>query len=342
MLSKLLIFQALIALSTADVSHLKLAYLPPYHGKPQHIAPSQQLAAPPQPQVQHDEVPQTQPDVILLDESANGNSHALKDVEQSLDNEPVATAQQSSSDDNGTSESASDPFFQPSFGGFPGAGFPSSFGGPTYPGQGFTGAGFPGQGFAGQGFPGQGFSGQGFPGQGFAGQGFPGQAFPGAGFAGQGFPGQGFPGQGFSGQGFPGAGFSGQGISGQGFPGAGFPGQGFSGAAFPGQGFSGQGFPGQGFPGTAFPGQGFSGQAFPGQGFAGAGFPGAGFPGQGFPSQAGGFPGLPYQTASQQQSGGDFKTPQPIDGLNTRVLTTRIASDTVYGANGGYVYDKPK
>ncbi|XP_018797474.1 PREDICTED: elastin [Bactrocera latifrons] len=312
MLSKLLIFHALIALSIADVSHLKLAYLPPYHSKPHHIAPSQELAAPQQPPVQHDEVPQAQLDVILLDESANGNSHALKDVEQSLDNEPLATAHQSSTDDNTASESASDPFFQPSFGGFPGAGFAPSFGGPIYPGQGFTGAGFPGQGFSGQGFPAPGFAGQGFPGQGFSGPGFSGPGFSGPGFSGQGFPGQSFPG-------------------------AGFPGQGFSGATFPGQGF-----PAQGFPGAVFPGQGFSGQGFPGPGFPGAGFPGTGFPGQGFPSQGGGFPGIPYQTASQQQSGGDFNTPQPIDGLNTRVLTTRIASDTVYGANGGYVYDKPK
>ncbi|XP_039958636.1 RNA-binding protein 12 [Bactrocera tryoni] len=319
-LSKILIIHALIALSIADVSHLRSAYLPPYHSKPLHVAPSQELAAPPQPQVQHDEVPQAQLDVILLDESANGNSHALKDVDQSLDNEPVAIVHQSSTDDNAASESASDPFFQPSFGGFPGGGIAPNFGGPTYPGQGFTGAGFPGQGFAGQGFPATGFAGQGF-----AGQGFPGQALSGAGFAGQGFPGQGFPGQGL-----PASGFAGQG----------FPGQGFSGAAFPGQGFSGQGFPGQGFSGAGFPGQGFSGQGFPGQGFPVAGFPGAGFPGQGFPPQAGGFPGLPYQT--QQQSGGDFNTPQPIEGLNTRVHTTRIASDTVYGANGGYVYDKPK
>lgn len=254
---KLLAFHALIALSVADVSHLNRAYLPPYHATPEHIEYGQENAPPQQPQVQRDEVPHVQLDSVLLDESTNGNTHALRDVEQSLDNEPIAATQESATNDNGSSESSSDPFFQPGYGGFPGAGFPPGFGGPIYPIQGFPGAGFPGQGF-------------------------PGQGFPGAGFPGQGFPGQGFPGQGF-----------------------------------PGAGFLGQGFPGQGFPG-------------------------AGFPGQGFPPQVGGFPGLPYQTASQQQSGGGFNTPQPVAGLNTRPQTTRIASDTVYGANGGYVYDKPK
>lgn len=194
--SKLFIFHALIALSIADVSLLSRAYLPPHHSKPQAIEP----AKPHQPQVQHVAVPHEQPDIILLDESANGNSHALRDVEQSLDKEPITIAKQSSTDDNASSESVSDPFFQPGIGGFPGAGFPPSFVGPLYPGQGFTGAGFPGQGFPGQGFPGAGFPSQGLPGQGFPGQGFPGQGFPSAGFPGQGFSGAGFPGQGFPSQ----------------------------------------------------------------------------------------------------------------------------------------------
>ncbi|XP_053949227.1 uncharacterized protein LOC128857501 [Anastrepha ludens] len=169
----------------------------------------------------------------------------------------------------------------------------------------------------------------------FPGQGFPTSTVPISVYVGQYpiYPGEGFPGQSFSGQGFPGQGFSGQGFSGQGFPGQGFPGQGFSGQGFPGQGFSGQGFPGQGFPGQGFPGQGFPGQGFPGQGFSAPGFPGQGFPGQGFPGQGfpGGFPGVPYQT-NNQESGSDVRNQK----------TRLIASDTIYGENGGYVYDKPK
>ncbi|XP_036344819.1 pro-resilin [Rhagoletis pomonella] len=206
------------------------------------------------------------------------------------------------SNDGTDSKSASDPFIQPGLGSFPSVA-------PTYPGQGFAYPGYPGQGFSGAGFPGAGFLGQFFPGSGFPYPGYPGQ----------------FPGQGFAGQGFPGAGFSGAGFTGQGFPGQGLP---------------GQGFPGQGFPGQGLPGQGFSGQGFPGQGFSGQGFPGQGFPGQGFPPQAGGFSGVPYQTASQQQPSGS--NAPPTSGYNERVQTARIASDTIYDANGGYVYDKPK
>ncbi|XP_004529797.2 collagen alpha-2(IV) chain [Ceratitis capitata] len=303
MLDKIFIFHALLALCAADVSHLSRDYLPPVVSALQgeQIQPAATLTQTQPQQIQQDE--------LLIDEANNGNLHALKDVEQSLDIEPAVTevTPESLSSDNTSGESASDPFFQPSFGGFPGAPFPAAnLPNPSYGGQ-YPGYGFPGQGFAGQGFPGAGFSGQGFPGAGF--------------------PGQGFPGVGFPGQGFPAAGFNGQGFPGQGFPGAGFPGQGFPGAGFPGQGFPGAGFSGQGFPGVGFPGQGFPG----------AGFPGAGFPGNGFPGQ--GFPGVPYQTATQQQSG-NSNAPQPV--ANNRVLKAPLASDTVYGTNGGYVYDKPK
>ncbi|XP_054729160.1 RNA-binding protein 12 [Anastrepha obliqua] len=208
--------------------------------------------------------------------------------------------------DGASSEAASDPFTQPGLVGF--GGFPGSS--PAFSGQGFPTSTVPISVYVGQ-YPI--YPGEGFPGQSFSGQGFPGQGFPGQGFPGQGFSGQSFPGQGFPGQGFPGQGFSGQGFSGQGFP---------------GQAFSAPGFPGQGFPGQGFPGQGFSGQGFPGQGFPGQGFPGQGFSGQGFP---GGFPGVPYQTSNQES------------GYDVRDQKTRlIASDTIYGENGGYVYDKPK
>ncbi|XP_067635282.1 uncharacterized protein [Eurosta solidaginis] len=164
-----------------------------------------------------------------------------------------------------------------------------------------------------------------FPGQGFPIPNVYGPVYAGQ-FAGQGFPGQGFPFQGLPGQGYPG----------QSYPGQGFTGQGFPGQVYPVQVFPGQAFPGQSLPIQSFPGQALPGQFFPGQGFPGPFFPGQGFPGQGFPPPIGGFPGVPF--SATQQSG--EKTQSSDDETNEQL--TRIASDTVYGTNCAYVYQKPK
>ncbi|XP_017140034.1 proline-rich protein HaeIII subfamily 1 [Drosophila miranda] len=227
---------------------------------------------------------------------------------------------------------------------FPGQGGPFPGQGGPFPGQGST---FPGQGgpFPGQGgpFPGQGST---FPGQGgpFPGQGspFPEQGGPLPGQVGP-FPGQGSP---FPGQAGP--------FPGQGGP---FPGQG---SPFPGQGGS---FPQQGnpFPGP-FPPDYLTNQGLPipgsqspfQQSYAGFNVP----PGFGGPQPQGsnpfqqfgpGFGGPGPQAFAdepekpmEEEVAEPEKYPQPQPVESQASTESPKSGDTIYGSNGGYVYQRVK
>ncbi|XP_037937345.1 uncharacterized PPE family protein PPE62 [Teleopsis dalmanni] len=175
-------------------------------------------------------------------------------------------------------------------------------------------------------------------------QAFPGQGFPNSGFPNGGLPNLGFPNSGLINAGFPNAGFPNAGFPNAGFPNAGIPNGGYPGGAFPNTGFPNPGFPTTGFPNAGLPNAGFANPGLPNAGFANPGLPNAGFPNTGVPNI--GFPNAGFPNSGAGFIGGPSFYPgngfgQQPGGFFPRTSSRLVASDTAYGSNGGYVYEKP-